>query len=70
MLYGRDVGRISRVAEALEYGMVGINVRVIATEHVPFSGIKQSGVGREDSTQAMDEYIAMKFHHSIFKFKK
>jgi succinate-semialdehyde dehydrogenase/glutarate-semialdehyde dehydrogenase len=45
--YSRDVGRIFRVSEALEYGMVGINVGIIATEHVPFGGVKQSGLGRE-----------------------
>ena len=59
--YSRDVGRIFRVAEALEYGMVGINVGVLATEHVPFGGIKQSGLGREGSSHGMDEYIEMKF---------
>jgi succinate-semialdehyde dehydrogenase / glutarate-semialdehyde dehydrogenase len=47
--YSRDIGRIFRVAEALEYGMVGINAGVIATEHVPFGGVKQSGLGREGS---------------------
>ena len=59
--YSRDVGRIFRVAEALEYGMVGINVGVIATEHVPFGGIKQSGLGREGSRHGMDEYLEMKY---------
>ena len=59
--YSRDVGRIFRVAEALEYGMVGINVGVIATEHVPFGGVKQSGLGREGSRHGMDEYIEMKY---------
>ncbi len=59
--YSRDVGRIFRVAEALEYGMVGINVGVIATEHVPFGGVKQSGLGREGSSHGMDEYIEMKY---------
>ena len=59
--YSRDVGRIFRVAEALEYGMVGINVGVLATEHVPFGGVKQSGLGREGSSHGMDEYIEMKF---------
>ena len=59
--YSRDVGRIFRVAEALEYGMVGINVGVIATEHVPFGGVKQSGLGREGSHHGMDEYIEMKY---------
>ena len=59
--YSRDVGRIFRVAEALEYGMVGINVGVIATEHVPFGGIKQSGLGREGSSHGIDEYLEMKY---------
>jgi succinate-semialdehyde dehydrogenase/glutarate-semialdehyde dehydrogenase len=59
--YSRDVGRIFRVAEALEYGMVGINVGVLATEHVPFGGVKQSGLGREGSSHGMDEYIELKY---------
>ena len=59
--YSRDIGRIYRVAEALEYGMVGINAGVIATEHVPFGGVKQSGLGREGSRHGMDEYIEMKY---------
>ncbi|CAN1535678.1 PutA NAD-dependent aldehyde dehydrogenases [Burkholderiaceae bacterium] len=59
--YSRDVGRIYRVSEALEYGMVGINVGVIATEHVPFGGVKQSGLGREGSSHGMDEYLEMKY---------
>ncbi len=59
--YSRDVGRIFRVSEALEYGMVGINAGVIATEHVPFGGIKQSGLGREGSRHGMDEYLEMKY---------
>ena len=59
--YSRDVGRIFRVAEALEYGMVGINVGVIATEHVPFGGVKQSGLGREGSSHGIDEYLEMKY---------
>ncbi|MEO6971836.1 MAG: aldehyde dehydrogenase family protein, partial [Rhodoferax sp.] len=59
--YSRDVGRIFRVAEALEYGMVGINVGVISTEHVPFGGVKQSGLGREGSSHGMEEYVEMKY---------
>jgi succinate-semialdehyde dehydrogenase/glutarate-semialdehyde dehydrogenase len=59
--YSRDIGRIYRVSEALEYGMVGINVGVIATEHVPFGGVKQSGLGREGSSHGMDEYLEMKY---------
>ncbi len=59
--YSRDVGRIFRVAEALEYGMVGINAGIIATEHVPFGGVKQSGLGREGSRHGIDEYVEMKY---------
>ncbi|MET0311541.1 MAG: NAD-dependent succinate-semialdehyde dehydrogenase [Burkholderiaceae bacterium] len=59
--YSRDIGRIFRVSEALEYGMVGINVGVIATEHVPFGGVKQSGLGREGSRHGMAEYLEMKY---------
>ncbi len=59
--YSRDIGRIYRIAEALEYGMVGINVGVIATEHVPFGGVKQSGLGREGSSHGMEEYLEMKY---------
>ena len=59
--YSRDVGRIFRVSEALEYGMVGINVGIIATEHVPFGGVKQSGLGREGSHHGMDEYLEIKY---------
>lgn len=59
--YSRDVGRIFRVSEALEYGMVGINVGIIATEHVPFGGIKQSGLGREGSHHGMDDYVELKY---------
>jgi acyl-CoA reductase-like NAD-dependent aldehyde dehydrogenase len=59
--YSRDVGRIARVSEALEYGMVGVNVGLLATEHVPFGGVKQSGLGREGSRHGMDEYLEMKF---------
>jgi succinate-semialdehyde dehydrogenase/glutarate-semialdehyde dehydrogenase len=59
--YSRDVGRIFRVSEALEYGMVGINVGILATEHVPFGGVKQSGLGREGSHLGMDEYVEVKY---------
>ncbi len=59
--YSRDMGRIYRVSEALEYGMVGINVGIIATEHVPFGGVKQSGLGREGSSHGMEEYLEMKY---------
>ncbi|WP_313070386.1 NAD-dependent succinate-semialdehyde dehydrogenase [Melaminivora sp.] len=59
--YARDIGRITRVSEGLECGMVGINTGIISTEHVPFGGIKQSGLGREGSTHGMDEYLEMKY---------
>jgi succinate-semialdehyde dehydrogenase/glutarate-semialdehyde dehydrogenase len=59
--YSRDVGRIFRVSEALEYGMVGVNVGVLATEHVPFGGVKQSGLGREGSSHGMEDYVEMKY---------
>jgi succinate-semialdehyde dehydrogenase / glutarate-semialdehyde dehydrogenase len=59
--YSRDIGRIFRVSEALEYGMVGINVGILATEHVPFGGVKQSGLGREGSHHGMDDYVEIKY---------
>ena len=59
--YSRDVGRIFRVSEALEYGMVGINVGILATEHVPFGGVKQSGLGREGSHHGMEDYVELKY---------
>ena len=59
--YSRDVGRIFRVAEKLEYGMVGINTGLISTEHVPFGGVKQSGLGREGSQHGIDEYVEIKY---------
>jgi succinate-semialdehyde dehydrogenase/glutarate-semialdehyde dehydrogenase len=59
--YSRDIGRIYRVGEALEYGMVGINVGILATEHVPFGGVKQSGLGREGSHHGMDDYLEIKY---------
>ena len=59
--YARDMGRIFRVSEGLEYGMVGVNTGIISTEHVPFGGIKQSGLGREGSSHGMEEYLEMKY---------
>ena len=59
--YARDVGRITRVSEALEYGMVGINTGIISTEVAPFGGIKQSGLGREGSHHGMEDYLEMKY---------
>ncbi len=59
--YSRDIGRIFRVAEALEYGMVGINTGLISTAEVPFGGVKQSGLGREGAHQGMDDYVEVKY---------
>lgn len=59
--YSRDIGRIWRVAEALESGMVGINEGIISTEVAPFGGIKESGLGREGSAYGMDEYVELKY---------
>jgi succinate-semialdehyde dehydrogenase/glutarate-semialdehyde dehydrogenase len=59
--YSRDVGRIFRVAEALEYGMVGINTGLISTAEVPFGGVKHSGLGREGARQGIDDYLETKY---------
>ena len=59
--YSKDVGRIFRVAEALEYGMVGINEGIISTEVAPFGGVKSSGLGREGAHQGIDEYLEVKY---------
>jgi succinate-semialdehyde dehydrogenase/glutarate-semialdehyde dehydrogenase len=59
--YSRDIGRIFRVAEALEYGMVGINTGLISTAEVPFGGVKQSGLGREGAHHGMDDYVEIKY---------
>jgi succinate-semialdehyde dehydrogenase/glutarate-semialdehyde dehydrogenase len=59
--YSRDVGRIFRVGEALEYGMVGVNTGLISTCEVPFGGVKQSGLGREGARQGMDDYLETKY---------
>lgn len=59
--YGRDVARIWRVAEALEYGMIGINTGLISTEVAPFGGVKESGLGREGSKYGIDEYLEVKY---------
>jgi succinate-semialdehyde dehydrogenase/glutarate-semialdehyde dehydrogenase len=59
--YGRDIGRVWRVAEALEYGMVGINTGLISTEVAPFGGVKESGIGREGSKYGLDEYLEVKY---------
>jgi succinate-semialdehyde dehydrogenase/glutarate-semialdehyde dehydrogenase len=59
--YARDIGRIWRVAEALEYGMVGINSGMISNEMAPFGGVKESGMGREGSIYGMDDYVEIKY---------
>ena len=59
--YARDLGRVWRVAEALEYGMVGVNTGLITTEVAPFGGVKESGVGREGSKYGIDEYVEVKY---------
>lgn len=59
--YGRDIGRIWRVAEALEYGMVGINTGLISTEVAPFGGVKESGLGREGSKYGLEEFLEIKY---------
>ncbi|HVB89963.1 MAG TPA: NADP-dependent succinate-semialdehyde dehydrogenase [Beijerinckiaceae bacterium] len=59
--YGRDIGRVWRVAEALEYGIVGINEGIISTELAPFGGVKESGIGREGSKYGIDDYLEIKY---------
>jgi succinate-semialdehyde dehydrogenase / glutarate-semialdehyde dehydrogenase len=59
--YSRDVGRIFRVAEAMEVGIVGANVGIISTEVAPFGGVKQSGLGREGSKYGLEEYLEVKY---------
>jgi succinate-semialdehyde dehydrogenase/glutarate-semialdehyde dehydrogenase len=59
--FSRDIGRIWRVGEALEYGMVGINEGIMSTTEVPFGGVKESGLGREGSSHGMEEYLEIKY---------
>jgi succinate-semialdehyde dehydrogenase/glutarate-semialdehyde dehydrogenase len=59
--YARDVGRIFRVAEALEYGMVAVNDGILSTEVAPFGGVKQSGIGREGSKYGIEDYVEIKY---------
>jgi succinate-semialdehyde dehydrogenase/glutarate-semialdehyde dehydrogenase len=59
--YAKDLSRVTRVAEALEYGIVGVNTGLISTEVAPFGGVKQSGLGREGSSHGMDDYMEMKY---------
>ncbi len=59
--YSRDIGRIFRVGEALEYGMVGVNTGLISAAEVPFGGVKQSGLGREGSRHGIDDHVEIKY---------
>jgi succinate-semialdehyde dehydrogenase/glutarate-semialdehyde dehydrogenase len=59
--YARDLGRVWRVAEALEYGMVGVNTGLITTEVAPFGGVKESGLGREGSRHGIEEFVEIKY---------
>ncbi len=59
--YARDVGRVMRVAEALEYGIIGINEGMISTEVAPFGGVKESGIGREGSKYGIEDYLEIKY---------
>jgi succinate-semialdehyde dehydrogenase/glutarate-semialdehyde dehydrogenase len=59
--YSRDMGRIWRVSEALEYGILGINTGVISTEVAPFGGVKESGIGREGSKYGIEEWLEIKY---------
>ena len=58
--YSRDIGRIWRVSEGLDYGMVGINTGAISNEMAPFGGVKESGQGREGSKYGLDDYLEIK----------
>lgn len=60
-IYTKDISRVWRVAEALEYGMVGVNTGLISNEVAPFGGIKASGFGREGSKYGIDEYLNLKY---------
>ncbi len=59
--YGRDIGRVFRVAEALDYGMIGVNTGLVATTVAPFGGMKESGIGREGSKYGLDEFLEVKY---------
>lgn len=59
--YGRDIGRVFRVAEALDYGMVGVNTGLVATTVAPFGGMKESGIGREGSKYGLEEFLEVKY---------
>jgi succinate-semialdehyde dehydrogenase/glutarate-semialdehyde dehydrogenase len=60
-VYSRDLGRVFRMSEALEYGMVGVNTGLISNEMAPFGGVKQSGMGREGSRFGIDDYTTLKY---------
>jgi len=59
--YAKDLSRVYKVAEALEYGIVGVNTGIISTEVAPFGGVKQSGQGREGSRHGIEDYLEMKY---------
>jgi succinate-semialdehyde dehydrogenase/glutarate-semialdehyde dehydrogenase len=59
--YSRDLGRVWRVAESLEYGMVAINTGILSNEAAPFGGVKQSGLGREGAKYGLDDYLEIKY---------
>ena len=59
--YSRDIGRIWRVSEGLEYGIVGVNEGIISTEMAPFGGVKESGTGREGSKYGIEDYLELKY---------
>jgi succinate-semialdehyde dehydrogenase/glutarate-semialdehyde dehydrogenase len=59
--YGRDIGRVWRVAEGLDFGMIGINEGIISNAAAPFGGVKQSGNGREGSKYGLDDYLEIKY---------
>jgi succinate-semialdehyde dehydrogenase/glutarate-semialdehyde dehydrogenase len=59
--YAKDLSRVYKVAEALEYGIVGVNTGIISTEVAPFGGVKQSGIGREGSHHGIEDYLEMKY---------
>ena len=59
--YARDLGRVWRVSEGLEYGIVGVNTGIISTENAPFGGVKESGIGREGSKYGIEEFLEIKY---------
>ncbi|MDH3265131.1 MAG: aldehyde dehydrogenase family protein, partial [Paracoccaceae bacterium] len=59
--YAKDLSRVFKVAEALEYGIVGVNTGIISTEVAPFGGVKQSGLGREGSRHGIEDYLELKY---------